>query len=283
LAKKISKPTASRGTKMRGLRGKNVLITGASSGIGEATAVRFGEEGANVAINYYSGEERAKKVEESFRKSCSIIEKSGCQSLLIQADVSKLSEVKKMFKKVIDSWGRIDIMINNAGVQKKAPSHEMSLQDFMQVISIDLVGPYYCCREAIKHFLSRKGGGIILNNSSVHQLIPKPEFISYSLAKGSIDNLTRTLALEYADKDIRVNTVAPGAILTPINPWRKDPKKRKEVENHIPMGRAGASEEIASVFAFLASDDASYITGQTIFVDGGLTLYPEFKTAWASE
>jgi len=268
---------------MRGLKGKNVLITGASSGIGEAAVIRFGEEGANVAINYHSGEDRAKKIEESFKRSCSLIERSGCKSLLIKADVSKLSEVKKMFKKVLDSWGRIDILINNAGIQKQAPSHEMSLDDFMQVLSVDLIGPYYCCREAIKHFLSREGSGIILNNSSVHQLIPKPEFISYSLAKGSLDNLTRTLALEYADKDIRVNTVAPGAILTPINPWRKDPKAKAEVESHIPMGRAGASEEIAGVFAFLASDDASYITGQTVFVDGGLTLFPEFKTAWSSQ
>lgn len=268
---------------MRGLKGKNVLITGASSGIGEAAAIRFGEEGANVAIIYHSGKDRAEKVAKSFKNSCEAIEKSGCQTLLIQADVSKLSEVKKMFQQVVDTWGRIDILINNAGVQKQAPSHEMSLDDFMSVISIDLVGPYYCCREAIKHFLTRKGGGIILNNSSVHQLIPKPEFISYSLAKGSIDNLTRTLALEYADKNIRVNTVAPGAILTPINPWRKDPEKRREVERHIPMGRAGESKEVAGVFAFLASDDASYITGQTIFVDGGLTLYPEFKTSWSSE
>jgi len=268
---------------MRGLKGKNVLITGASSGIGEAAVIRFGEEGANVAINYHSGEDRAKKIEESFKRSCSLIERSGCKSLLIKADVSKLSEVKKMLKDVLDSWGRIDILINNAGIQKQAPSHEMSLDDFMQVLSVDLIGPYYCCREAIKHFLSREGNGIILNNSSVHQLIPKPEFISYSLAKGSLDNLTRTLALEYADKDIRVNTVAPGAILTPINPWRKDPKAKAEVESHIPMGRAGASEEIAGVFAFLASDDASYITGQTVFVDGGLTLFPEFKTAWSSQ
>lgn len=152
----------------------------------------------------------------------------------------------------------------------------------MRVLLVDLIGPYLCSREAIQHFLSRGSGGIILNNSSVHQQIPKPGFISYSLAKGAIDNLTRTLALEYADKNIRVNAVAPGAILTPINPWRDDPEARKQVEGHIPLGRAGQSEEIASVLAFLASDDASYITGQTIFVDGGLTLYPEFRTAWSS-
>jgi glucose 1-dehydrogenase len=268
---------------MRGLKGKNVLITGASSGIGEATAVRFGKEGANVAITYHSHEDEAKKVERKLKKSCDLVNKAGCKSMLIKADVSKLGEVKRMFKQVLDEWDRIDILINNAGVQKQAPSHEMSLDDFMQVLSVDLIGPYYCCQEAIRHFLSRKGSGIILNNSSVHQLIPKPEFIGYSLAKGSIDNLTRTLALEYADRNIRVNTVAPGAILTPINPWRKDPKKRKEVESHIPMRRAGESDEIAGVFAFLASEDASYITGQTIFVDGGLTLFPEFKTAWSSE
>lgn len=268
---------------MHGLKNKNVLITGASSGIGEATVVRFGEEGANVAINYHGEKSDAEKVAKSLKRSCDTIEKAGCKTLLIKADISKLNEVKKMFKKVLDSWGKIDILINNAGIQEQAPSHKMSLDDFMRVLAVDLIGPYYCSREAIKHFLSRKSGGIILNNSSVHQLIPKPEFIGYSLAKGAIDNLTRTLALEYANKNIRVNTVAPGAILTPINPWRKDPKARKEVESHIPMGRAGESEEIAGVFAFLASDDASYITGQTIFVDGGLTLYPEFKTAWSSE
>lgn len=268
---------------MRGLKGKSILITGGSSGIGEATAIRFGQEGANVAITYHSHGDEAKKVEEALRKSCEVVNKADCKSMLIKADVSKSDEVKKMFKQVLSKWGRIDVLINNAGVQKQAPSHKMSLDDFMQVISIDLIGPYYCCREAIKHFLSREGGGIILNNSSVHQLIPKPEFISYSLAKGSIDNLTRTLALEYADRNIRVNTVAPGAILTPINPWRKNPKAKKEVESHVPMGRAGESEEVAAVFVFLASDDASYITGQTIFVDGGLTLFPEFKTAWSSE
>lgn len=268
---------------MRGLKGKNVLITGAASGIGEAAVLRFGQEGANVAINYHTKKDAAKKLEQSLQESCRTIEKAGCKTLLIQADISRPSEVKKMFKTVLDSWGKIDILINNAGIQKQAPSHKAPLQEFIQVIVVDLLGPYYCCREAIAHFLARGGDGIILNNSSVHQLIPKPQFISYSLAKGSMDNLTRTLALEYADKGIRVNAVAPGAILTPINPWRNNPQAKKEVETHIPMGRAGESEEIASVFAFLASDDASYITGQTIFVDGGLTLFPEFKTAWSSE
>ncbi len=266
---------------MNGLKGKNVLITGSATGIGEATAVRFANEGANVAINYRSSKEEAKETKKATERSCSALEKSGCKSLLVQADISKVEDVKKMFDEVLETWRRLDVLINNAGIQKQAPSHEMSDEDLFKVIYTDLIGAYYCCREAIKHFLS-EGSGIILNNSSVHEVIPKPEFISYSMAKGGMENLTKTLALEYADKNIRVNAVGPGAILTPINPWKDIPAKKAQVESHIPMKRAGTPEEIASVFAFLASDEASYITGQTIFADGGLTLYPSFKENWSS-
>jgi glucose 1-dehydrogenase len=140
-----------------------------------------------------------------------------------------------------------------------------------------------CAREALRHFLERGKGGVILNNSSVHEIIPKPKYLSYSISKGGMENLTKTLALEYADRGIRVNAVGPGAIVTPMNrAWIDDVKARGEVESHIPMGRAGESDEIAAVFAFLASDEASYITGQTLFACGGLTLYPEFRTSWAS-
>jgi glucose 1-dehydrogenase len=267
----------------RRLEGKNVLITGASSGIGEAAVLRFGQEGANVAINYPGNAQDAEQVERSLKQTCEAIGQMGCNTLLIKADVSDIQQVTDMFREVLGKWGHIDILINNAGIQKQAPSHLMPLDDFMQVIGIDLAGPYYCSREVIQHFLQREQGGIILNNSSVHQLIPKPGFIGYSLAKGALANLTKTLALEYADKGIRVNGVAPGAILTPINPWRTDPEAKKRVEGHIPLRRAGNPEEIASVFAFLASSDASYITGQTIYVDGGLTLYADFKSAWSSE
>ena len=264
------------------LEGKNVLITGASSGIGAAIATRFSQEGANVAINYIGDKDEAVSVQKTFKKCCKQIEAAGCNSMLIKADITKLSEVKQMFKQVLSAWGSIDILINNAGIQVQAPSHEMAADDFLKVLSVNLVGPYYCAQEAIEHFLSRPGGGIILNNSSVHQLIPKPEFIGYSVAKGGMANLTKTLALEYADKGIRVNGVAPGAILTPINPWKDDPKKKASVEGHIPMKRAGNPDEVAAAFVFLASNEASYITGQTIFVDGGLTLYPSFADNWSS-
>ena len=134
-----------------------------------------------------------------------------------------------------------------------------------------------------RSFLARGGGGVILNNSSVHEIVPKPKYLPYSISKGGMENMTKSLALEYADRGIRVNAVGPGAVVTPINSaWIDNPKARAEVESHIPMGRAAKPEEIASVFAFLASDDAAYITGQTIFACGGLTLYPEFRVAWSS-
>ena len=157
------------------------------------------------------------------------------------------------------------------------------MADFDRVVSVDLRGPFICAREAIRHFLSCGAGGVILNNSSVHEIIPKPKYVSYSISKGGMENMTRTLALEYAGRGIRVNAVGPGAVVTPINrAWIDNPKAKAEVESHIPMGRAAWPEEIASVFAFLASDEASYITGQTIYACGGLTLYPEFRVAWAS-
>jgi glucose 1-dehydrogenase len=159
----------------------------------------------------------------------------------------------------------------------------MDMTDFDRIIGVNLRGAFLCAREAIRHFLSRKAQGAIVFNSSVHEIIPKPKYVPYSISKGGMENMTKTLGLEYADRGIRVNAVGPGAIVTPINmAWINDPKAKAEVESHIPMGRAGTAEEIAGVFAFLASDDASYITGQTLFACGGLTLYPEFRVAWSS-
>jgi glucose 1-dehydrogenase len=263
------------------LLGKNALITGASSGIGEAVAIRFAEEGANVAINYHSGADRAEIVKEKVHKAGVAVSRS-YKAVTVQADVSKEEHVKRMFAEVLDALGSIDILVNNSGIQKPAPSHEVEMADYDRVLGVNLRGAFMCSREAIRHFLGR-GGGVIVNNSSVHEIIPKPKYLPYSISKGGLENLTKSLALEYADQGIRVNSVGPGAIVTPINnAWINDPKARAEVESHIPMGRAGTSEEIAAVFAFLASDESSYITGQTIFACGGLTLYPEFRVAWSS-
>lgn len=268
---------------MRRLEGKNVLITGATTGIGYAIATRFSQEGANVAINYRKDKGKARETLSTVQNICLSVRSFGCKDIIVQGDVSKENDVVRMFHEVIKEWGRLDIMVNNAGIQKSSASHETNREDFDTVIAVNLRGAYLCAREAIRHFLSREGGGVILNNSSVHEIIPKPKYLSYAISKGGMGSLAKTLALEYADRGIRVNTVGPGAIITPINKaWADDPKQRAEVERHIPMGRAGTPEEIAAVFAFLASDDASYITGQTIYACGGLTLYPDFREDWSS-
>src|SRR5262245_16261488 len=243
---------------MSRLQGKKALITGASTGIGRAIAVRFAEEGASVAINYGSSAGQAEETLAMAQKA-----NSDAKHFAVQADVSREDQVKAMFARTLETFGSLDVLVNNAGIQKPSPSHEIETADFDRIIGVNLRGPFLCSREAIRHFLTRDGrGGVILNNSSVHETIPKPKYLSYSISKGGLENLTKSLALEYADRNIRVNAVGPGAVVTPINrAWIDNPKARGEVESHIPMARAGAASEIAAVFAFLASDEASYITG----------------------
>ncbi|KYC35535.1 sugar dehydrogenase [Scytonema hofmannii PCC 7110] len=268
---------------MKGLKGKNVLVTGASSGIGQAIAVRFAQEGANVAINYRKSPEDAQDTEEMIERACGEIQGCGVENILVQADVSKEEDVVNMVGTVVEKFGSLDILINNAGIQIEGAAHEIKIEEFDRVFAVNLRGAYICAREALKHFLSRNGGGVIINISSVHEIIPKPKYVGYSVSKGGMENLTRSLALEYADKNIRVNAIAPGATITPINrSWINDPEAKAAVEQKIPMGRAGTSEEMAASVAFLASDEAAYITGQTLFIDGGLTLYPSFRENWSS-
>jgi glucose 1-dehydrogenase len=189
-----------------------------------------------------------------------------------------------MVQETVDGLGSIDVLVNNAGIQISRPSQDLSLADFEKVLAVNLRGAFLCAREAIKRFLEAGKPGSIVNVSSVHQLIPKPDYLGYSVSKGGMQNLTRTLALEFAGRGIRVNSIGPGATITPINrAWIDDPVKKEQVESHIPMARAGTADEMGGVACFLASDDAGYITGQTIFVDGGLTLFPSFSEPWSSE
>jgi glucose 1-dehydrogenase len=269
---------------MRGVRGKNVLVTGGSSGIGQAIAVRFAEHGANVAINYLRQPDEAKETADQVHACVAKVQQEGVRDVLVGADVSKEDEVVRMVGEAIDGLGGIDVLVNNAGIQISRPSSELSSADFDKVLAVNLRGAFMCAREAIKHFLEQEKPGSIVNISSVHQLIPKPDYLGYSVSKGGMQNLTRTLALEYASRGIRVNGIGPGATITPINSaWIEDPVKKEMVESHIPMARAGTADEMAGVTCFLASDDAAYITGQTIFVDGGLTLFPSFREPWSSE
>src|SRR5919198_572387 len=276
--------TAERTKGLRGLKDKNVLVTGGSSGIGQAIAVRFAEYGANVAINYLRQPKEAKDTEDQVHACITKVQQEGVQDVLVQGDVSNEDDVVQMVGAAVDGLGGLDVLVNNAGIQISRPTEELSSEDFDKVLAVNLRGSFMCAREAIKHFLAEGKPGVIINVSSVHQLIPKPNYLGYSTSKGGMQNLTRSLALEYAAKGIRVNGVGPGATVTPINrAWIDDPEKRAQVEEHIPMQRAGDADEMAGVTCFLASDDAAYITGQTVFVDGGLTLFPSFATPWSSE
>ena len=269
---------------MRGLEGKNVLVTGGTSGIGQAIAVRFAEHGANVAINYLRRAEEGEETETQVRDCARRVKQEGVRDVLVRADVSDEEHVRAMVDDTVRQLGSVDVLVNNAGIQISAPSHELSSKDFDAVLAVNLRGSFLCAREAIARWVDAETPGAVINVSSVHQMIPKPSYLAYSVSKGGMMNLTRTLALEYAGRGIRVNGIGPGATITPINrAWVDDPVKAAMVYEHIPMGRAGEADEMAGVATFLASDDAAYITGQTIFVDGGLTLFADFREPWSSE
>jgi glucose 1-dehydrogenase len=273
---------------VKGHAGKTAIVTGGSSGIGQAIAIRLAEEGVNVAINYVGPPEGAEETREAIEHGVNICMKemaaAGGRPSLVAADVSKEDDVVAMFEQVIGDYGSLDILVNNAGIQIAADTHELPVAAFDKVLAVNLRGSFMCAQQALKHWVANERPGVMVNVSSVHQLIPKPRFAGYSTSKGGMQNLTRTLALEYAGRGIRVNGIGPGATVTPINrSWIDDPVKRAQVEAHIPMRRAGDSSEMAAATAWLCSDEAAYITGQTLFIDGGLTLYPSFETTWSSE
>src|SRR3954447_9614345 len=223
--------TATRRDAMPGLKGKNVLVTGGSSGIGQAIAVRFAEYGANVAINYLKQPDEAHDTEEQIHACVHKVRQEGVQDVLVQGDVSSEDDVAHMVADAIEGLGGLDILVNNAGIQISRPSEELSSADFDRVLAVNLRGSFLCARDSIRHFLAEDKRGAIVNVSSVHQLIPKPNYLGYSTSKGGMQNLTRTLALEYAARGVRVNGVGPGATVTPINrAWIDDPVKRAAVE-----------------------------------------------------
>lgn len=260
----------------RQFENKRVFISGGSQGIGQALSHAFAREGARVAVNG-----RHKEKLDAFLPTLPAV--SSGLHLSSPADVADEQSVINAIDQTFHEFGGLDVLVCNAGILSESPSEDVTYEDFMKVMNVNVTGVMFCVREVLKRWLNNCTKGSIVINSSVHQIIPKPAFLAYSASKGAVGNMVRTWGLEYASRGIRVNGVAPGAILTPMNDaWMNDPEKYEAVSSHIPMGRPGKPEEIAEPVLFLASDLASYITGQTLYIDGGLTLYADFAKNWSS-
>jgi glucose 1-dehydrogenase len=261
------------------LSGQVALVTGANSGIGEGVALALGEAGASVIVNYVTKPETAQAVVDK-------IKGFGSKAVALQADVSNEAQVIKMFEQAIKEFGTLDILVNNAGLQKDAKFDKMTLDQWNTVININLTGQFLCAREAIKEFLRRgvvpsrsAAAGKIICMSSVHEIIPWAGHVNYASSKGAIRMFMQSLAQEYGDRLIRVNSICPGAIQTPIN---TDAWATKEAYDSlmtlIPYNRIGTPADIGKLAVFLASDDSDYITGASIFIDGGMTVFEGFAT-----
>lgn len=253
-------------------------MTGASSGIGAGVAKALAAEGAAVVVNYSSSPEKAEKV-------LNEIQAAGGKGIAVKADVSSEPEVLAMFAETLKTFGTVDILINNAGLQKDNKFHEMSLDEWNRVIGINLTGQFLCAREAIKEFLRRgvvpeksRAAGKIICMSSVHEVIPWAGHANYAASKGGVMMLMKSIAQEYAPLKIRVNSIGPGAIRTPINhaAWQT-PESYNQLLKLIPSKRIGEAEDIGGAAVWLASDDSDYVNGITLFVDGGMLLYPGFE------
>lgn len=261
------------------LAGQKALVTGANSGIGEGIAIELAKAGADVAVNYVTNPDEANAV-------VAKIKALGVSSIAIQADVSNEAEVISMFNQMYKEFGTIDILINNAGLQQDSPLDKMTIEKWNKVISVNLTGQFLCAREAIKEF-KRRGvkkeiscaAGKIIHISSVHEVIPWAGHVNYASSKGGIMMLMKSIAQEVAPFRIRVNSICPGAIRTPINKsaW-ETPEAYNKLMELIPYGRIGEVDDIGRAAVWLASDHADYITGTSIFIDGGMTLYPGFAT-----
>jgi len=253
------------------LKGKVAVVTGGSKGIGHAIAERFGHEGMHVIINYHSDPTGA-------ANAVRAVTDNGGQAIAVQADISTEAGAQKLLTTAVDNFGGLDVWVNNAGMEIKSPTHELSLADWNKVTAVDQTGVFLGSRIALTYFKAQGKPGNIINLSSVHEKIPWPTFASYAAAKGSVKLFTQTIAMEYAKDNIRVNAIGPGAINTPINAAKfADKAQYDKTVSMIPMNRIGTPAEVAAGAAWLASTESSYVTGITLFIDGGMTLYPAFK------
>jgi glucose 1-dehydrogenase len=261
------------------LKGQKALVTGANSGIGKSVALFLAREGADVVVNYVSHEDAAQEVVDT-------IKQEGGNAIALHADVSNEDQVQAMFRDMLSQFGTIDILVNNAGLQQDAPIEEMTLAQWQKVINVNLTGQFLCAREAIREF-KRRGvvpevscaAGKIISMSSVHEVIPWAGHVNYAASKGGIMMMTKSIAQEVAPWRIRVNGVCPGATRTPINRQAWDtPEAYADLMKLIPYRRIGEPEDIARLVVWLASDNADYINGTSLFIDGGMTLYPGFAT-----
>jgi glucose 1-dehydrogenase len=263
----------------RTLVGQTAIVTGANSGIGRAIALALGQAGANVMVNYVSRQPEAQAVAAEIRRH-------HAKAALFQADVSQEDQVQAMFAAAIKEFGTVDILVNNAGLQSDAKVHEMTVQQWDLVMNVNLRGQFLCAREAIREFLRRGvrpeiscAAGKIICISSVHEVIPWAGHVNYAASKGGVMLMMKSLAQEVAEHHIRVNSIAPGAIRTPINmdAWAT-PAAYQDLMRLIPYKRIGEPEELGRAAVWLASDDSDYVVGSTLFIDGGMTLYPGFET-----
>jgi glucose 1-dehydrogenase len=261
------------------LHGQVALVTGANSGIGKSIALALGTAGADVVVNYVSRPEEAAKVASEIRGM-------GRRAIAVQCDVSREDQVQAMFARAIGELGTVDILVNNAGLQKDARFHEMSVADWDLVIGVNLRGQFLCAREAVREFLRRGirpevsvAAGKIICVSSVHEVIPWAGHVNYAASKGGVMLMMKSLAQEVAERRIRVNSIAPGAIRTPINMSAWDsPEAYADLMKLIPYKRIGEPDEVGKAAVWLASDHSDYVVGSTIYIDGGMTLYPGFET-----
>jgi glucose 1-dehydrogenase len=246
-------------------------VTGAASGIGLATLKRLAREGASVCLNYYSERDR-----DGAEEVVSDIVVAGGKGIAVQADVGVEADVQRLVARAAEAFGGLDLLVNNAGVERRFDVLDMTLAEWERVLRTNLTGSFLCLREAAR-VMAGGAGGVIVNMSSVHEFIPWPGFAHYCASKSGVRLLMQTAAKELAGKGIRVVNIAPGAILTPINQFvLDDPQATKALVGEIPLGRMGSPDEIASAVVWVASGEAGYVTGTTIVVDGGISLYPRF-------